>query len=57
MQLYDFSQDPEEKHNLAAEHSETVTTLTGALEKIISGGRSTPGAPQQNDVPVTMRKE
>ncbi len=55
IQLYDLDTDPAEKINLAFKHSFTVSKLTEEMKKIIENGRSTPGAPQQNDVKVRMQ--
>lgn len=41
-QLYDLASDLGEKHNLAAEHPETVKELAALLEKIKAAGRSRP---------------
>jgi hypothetical protein len=41
-----------ETTNLAAKHSERVAQMQALLEKLITRGRSTPGAAQQNDVEV-----
>ncbi len=51
-QLYDMAADPGETTNLAAANPEIVARLTAALGRIVAGGRSTPGAPQANDVRV-----
>lgn len=48
VQLYDLAQDPSEKVNLQAEHSEIVKELSELLKKYIEEGRSTPGTPQKN---------
>jgi arylsulfatase A-like enzyme len=57
LQLYDMAADPGEKSNLAAKHPEAVERLTKLLEKHVADGRSTPGAPQKNDVDVDLRKD
>jgi arylsulfatase A-like enzyme len=57
LQLYDMAADPGEKSNLAAKHPEVVERLTKLLEKHVADGRSTPGAPQKNDVDVDIRKD
>lgn len=49
VQLYDLAQDPSEKVNLQAEHSEIVKELSELLKKYIEEGRSTPGTPQKNE--------
>ncbi len=48
--------DLAEAKNLHREQPEVVTRLTRLLEKIVADGRSTPGAPQANAVPVVLRK-
>jgi len=55
-QLYDLAADPAETRNLAAEQPERVRRLREALEKAVAAGRTTPGAPQTNDVPVVIDK-
>lgn len=55
-QLYDLAADPAETRNLAAEQPERVRRLREALEKAVATGRTTPGAPQTNDVPVIIDK-
>ncbi len=55
-QLYDLSADPSETRNLLASRPEQVARLTRLLERAVAEGRSTPGAPQTNDVTVTLRK-
>jgi len=57
VQLYDLSKDPGERKNLQAEFPERVATMKAELEKIITGGRSTPGADLKNDVPVQLIKK
>ena len=56
IQLYDMAQDVGERRNLAAEKPELVKKLTELLEKYVADGRSTPGPPQKNDVPVDIWK-
>ncbi len=53
VQLYQLSDDPGETKNLAASMPEKVEEMKALLEKIITDGRSTPGARQRNDVAVT----
>jgi arylsulfatase A-like enzyme len=55
VQLYDLSADIAETKNLAAEKPDIVARLTALLEKYVADGRSTPGAPQQNTTPVSLR--
>ncbi len=55
-QLYNLKTDIAEKDNLQGTNPEIVTKMNVELERIITSGRSTPGAPQQNAVPVVLRK-
>jgi arylsulfatase A-like enzyme len=52
IQLYNLSTDIGESKNLAAEEPQRVAKMVALLEDIITKGRSTPGAKQQNDVKV-----
>jgi len=52
IQLYNLADDIDEAKNRAAGHPEQVAQMKVLLEKLITDGRSTPGAPQQNDVKV-----
>jgi len=54
--LYDLRHDLAERSNLYAEQPEVVRELKTLLEKYIRDGRSTPGKPQTNDVPVELSK-
>ena len=56
VQLYDMQADPGEATNLQAEHPERVKTMLALLKQLVADGRSTPGAPQANDVPVDVWK-
>lgn len=56
VQLYDMTADVSERGNLYKDHPEVVTRLTKLLEKHVADGRSTPGAPQRNDVPINLWK-
>lgn len=56
IQLYDMAADPGEKINVHDKHPEVVERLIKILEKHVTDGRSTPGAPQANDVAVDFRK-
>jgi arylsulfatase A len=49
IQLYDLSTDIAERTNVHDQHPDVVERLTKLLEKYIADGRSTPGAPQQNE--------
>ena len=51
-QLYDLSEDLGEAHNLAADNPDRIKEMKRTLESIITRGRSTPGAPQKNDIKV-----
>ena len=52
VQLYNLDEDIGEAKNLAAAMPEKVAGMQAVLEQIITSGRSTPGAPAKNDVPV-----
>jgi arylsulfatase A len=52
--LYDLRQDAAERRDLAAERPEIVQQLRSLLQKYIDDGRSTPGQPQKNDVPIDV---
>jgi arylsulfatase A len=52
IQLYNLAEDLGETKNLAAEQPERVEQMNMLLEKLITDGRSTPGAVQKNDVEV-----
>lgn len=56
IQLYDMAADVGEQKNVEAEHSDIVERLAQRLEKCVAAGRSTPGAPQANDVAVDIWK-
>lgn len=56
VQLYDLDSDIAETTNLQAGHPEEVARLTKLLERTIAEGRSTPGAKQENDVKIELRK-
>lgn len=55
VQLYDIDKDPAEKNNVQSEHPEVVNRLTQLLQSYVDNGRSTPGSPQKNDTPTTIR--
>ncbi len=57
LQLYDLAKDIGEKSNVQADNPEVVARLTKLLEKYVADGRSTPGAPQQNAVPIELWKD
>lgn len=52
VELYNLDSDIGETKNLAAEQPERVAEMKTLMEKLITDGRSTPGAPQKNDVEV-----
>jgi arylsulfatase A-like enzyme len=52
VQLYNLADDLGETKNLAAAMPEKVAEMKAMLETVITAGRSTPGAPQKNDVEV-----
>jgi arylsulfatase A-like enzyme len=52
VQLYNLADDLGEAKNLAAAMPEKVVEMKALLEKLITDGRSTPGAAQKNDVEV-----
>ncbi len=52
VQLYDLNGDIGEKNNLAADKPETVTEMRALMGRLVTDGRSTPGARQKNDVEV-----
>ena len=52
VQLYNLADDLGETKNLAAAMPEKVAEMKALLEKLITDGRSTPGAKQKNDVEV-----
>jgi hypothetical protein len=56
VQLYDLSKDIAEKNNLQARHPEIVTRLKALLDKYVSEGRSTPGAPQPKTATRARKK-
>ncbi len=55
MQLYNLKDDLGEKNNVIDQHASRVDELMKQLEKLVNDGRSTPGAPQKNTVPVNFR--
>ena len=57
VQLYDIESDPSEEKNVEADHPDVVKQLTALLERYVTQGRSTPGEPQQNEVPVDIWKK
>jgi arylsulfatase A len=51
-QLYDLANDIGEERNLQAERPEIVQRLKAEMRTIVERGRSTPGPPRPNDVPI-----
>lgn len=51
-ELYHLEEDLAETMNVAPLHPERVKAMQAAFEKLIRAGRSTPGAPQKNDLRV-----
>lgn len=56
VQLYDMQNDPGETTNLHKQEPERVKEMLSLLKKLVADGRSTPGAPQDNDVSVDIWK-
>ncbi len=56
MQLFNLRDDLGEKTNVLDRHAEQSQELMTLLEQIVDNGRSTPGTPQSNHVPVNFRK-
>ena len=50
--LFNLKDDIGETRDVAAEHPDVVAALRERVDACIARGRSTPGAPQQNDVPI-----
>lgn len=55
-QLFDLESDIGEERNMRDQHGDVADRLVRLLEKYVADGRSTPGAPQANAVPVRLRK-
>lgn len=56
VQLYDLAADPAETTNRWDKEPQRVAAMTASLQKIVAEGRSTPGTPQKNDVPIDLWK-
>nr|WP_299385899.1 arylsulfatase [Allomuricauda sp.] len=56
VQLYNLQEDPKETQNLVETYPDKVEELKNLLTKYIVEGRSTAGAPQQNDGPETWNQ-
>jgi arylsulfatase A len=52
VQLYDLAADIGEQDNLAGAEPGRIAAMQQLLERLITAGRSTPGAPQTNDIEV-----
>lgn len=57
VQLYDLGSDPGERANLCDRQPEIAARLTRLLENYVADGRSAPGRPQANAVPVKIRRD
>ncbi|MCG9792352.1 sulfatase family protein [Flavobacterium algicola] len=57
IQLYNIHEDLAEKVNLQHQDPKIVASLTKLLEQYVANGRSTPGKPQRNDVPIDIWKK
>lgn len=56
VQLYDMHKDPGETTNLHEQERGQVGKMLERLKKLVADGRSTPGLPRNNDVPVDIWK-
>jgi arylsulfatase A len=56
VQLFNMAEDAGEQRNVADRHPDVVKDLQALLEKYVKEGRSTPGAPQRNDVSVRLNR-
>ncbi len=56
IQLYNLAEDLAEQKNLQAQHPQRVQRLLQLLEQQVAEGRTRPGPPQKNDVPVDIWK-
>jgi arylsulfatase A len=54
VQLYDLGTDLSEATNLESSRPKDVERLSSLLARIVENGRSNPGKPQKNDVPVQV---
>ncbi len=53
-ELYNLQNDLSETKNVAEANPEVVATLTTLMKKYIADGRSTVGAPQKNEAPMSV---
>ncbi len=56
VQLYDLATDLGEQRNLADKKPDLVKEMLALMDKLVTEGRSTPGAKQANDVPVNWQR-
>jgi arylsulfatase A-like enzyme len=56
VQLYDMQDDPGETTNLYQQEPARVKSMLALLKRLVADGRSTPGIPQENDLPVDIWK-
>ncbi len=54
-ELYHLETDLSETKNVAAAQPEMISKLTALMQHYIDGGRSTSGAPQKNDVDISLK--
>jgi arylsulfatase A-like enzyme len=55
-ELYNLQSDIGETRNVSEANPEVVSRLTALMQKYIADGRSTAGAPQKNDIAITLEK-
>ena len=53
-QLYNLRDDLGETTDLAASRPDEAERLAGLMQRLVDAGRSTPGAAQENDAPVSL---
>lgn len=53
-ELFHLQDDLGEQHDVQGEHPDVVERLTKLMQRYIRDGRSTPGAPQENEFPLTL---
>ncbi|MBL9189689.1 MAG: arylsulfatase [Opitutaceae bacterium] len=53
-ELYNLASDLSEKQDVASAHAEIVARMTALMQDYITHGRSTPGARQKNDAPMSL---
>jgi arylsulfatase A-like enzyme len=57
LQLYDLEEDVGEQHNRWEQQPELARELLSYLQRLVDLGRSTPGQPQANSVPVDASRQ